>query len=131
MPRGKRHYRVTEADALEAHAIALQPGARSEISNRNNLLSALGRPYHGYHRAIDKKVAALVQGVAINHGFGDGNKRTAMLLGFLLIERSGYAFKLLEGETDKTLEDFIVSIVEDHLPFDEIAGWYKARIIRP
>ena len=78
---GKRHYRVTLADAIEAHRLALDYGGdRGGISNIDNLAGALGRPYHGYHRPIERKAAALLHGVATSHGFVDANKRSAWLV---------------------------------------------------
>ena len=81
---GKRHYRVTLADAIEAHRLALDyGGGRGGISNIDNLAGALGRPYHGYHRPIERKAAALLHGVATSHGFVDANKRSAWLVTFV------------------------------------------------
>jgi death on curing protein len=49
LPSGRAHYRVTLADALEAHDAALaQSGGRRGILNLDALQSALGRPYSGY-----------------------------------------------------------------------------------
>ena len=57
---------------------ALKDGGDPGILNANALKSAIARPYHGYHRRIHKKAAALVHGIVSNHGFVDGNKRTAL-----------------------------------------------------
>ncbi|MFN7597855.1 MAG: Fic family protein [Cereibacter sp.] len=48
--------------------------------------SAISRPYSGYHRSIARKSAALLHSVATNHGFVDGNKRTAWFLAMILID---------------------------------------------
>jgi prophage maintenance system killer protein len=40
----------------------------------------MDRPYNGYYRPIEKKAAALVESMGGNHGFIDGNKRTAVIL---------------------------------------------------
>ncbi|MSO89334.1 MAG: hypothetical protein EXQ89_05135 [Rhodospirillaceae bacterium] len=42
--------------------------------------SAIARPYSGYYRSIVKKAAALLESMASNHGFADGNKRTTLIL---------------------------------------------------
>ena len=44
-------------------------------------MSAIGRPYHGCHRRIYRKAAAPLHAVVSNHGWVDGNKRTALLPG--------------------------------------------------
>lgn len=37
-----------------------------------------------------KKAAALVEGIVRNHGFADGNKRTALLISNILVRKSGF-----------------------------------------
>lgn len=127
-----RHYVVTIDDALRAHELALQSGGRAGIKSENDILSALGRPYTGYYRSIDRKAAALLQSVATNHGFIDGNKRTALLLTTLLIGRSGYRL-VAKGNEDlqQAFEDLVVSVLENHLSVDVIAGWFASRLRRP
>ena len=86
----RRHYRLTLADAITAHDEALTYSGRDGISSLHLIESALARPYSGYHPAIQNKAAALLHSVVGNHGFVDGNKRTAWLLVETLIHRSGY-----------------------------------------
>ena len=83
-----RHYRVTWSDALHQHDEALEDGGRPGILNEHAVRSALARPYHGYHRRIHEKAAALLHGIVSNHGFVDGNKRTGLYLIELLLRRS-------------------------------------------
>jgi len=53
-------------------------GGAPGILNASAIESALARPYHGYHPRLHQKAAALVHGIVSNHGFVDGNKRTAV-----------------------------------------------------
>ena len=71
-----------------------------------------------------------MQSVATNHGFTDGNKRTAIILTELLLEQSGYKLASVDrAETlDKAIEEFVVAIVNHDYTFDGILDWYKARI---
>lgn len=81
MPRSRRHYRVTLGDAIAAHERAIARfGGLPNIHDIGLIESAVDRPYNGYHRAIHQKAAALLHAVAANHGFVDGNKRTALTL---------------------------------------------------
>lgn len=133
MPSGK-HYVVTLADAIAAHERALLTGGRAGIGNLNALLSAIGRPYTGYYRPIASKAAALLQSVATNHGFIDGNKRTSLILLNLLLDRSGYRLEPVDEREDlnRALEDFIADcVVGGHWPVEQIAEWLKVRIRRP
>jgi prophage maintenance system killer protein len=102
LPSGKRHYRLTLADALSAHARALRTGGRDGIPNIELVASAIERPYNGYYREIARKASALVQSMSGNHGFADGNKRTTIILTHLLLSRAVIdcsRFKLMERST--------------------------------
>ena len=84
----------------------MRGGAASGILNENNIRSALARPYHGYHRFIHEKSAALVHGIVSSHGIVDGNKRTALYLVELFLRRSGY--RLVEN--DMAIADTIIAV---------------------
>ena len=88
--------------------------------------SAIARPYHGYHRFIHQKAAALLHGVVTNHGFSDGNKRTALYLVELLVTRSGYQFV----EDAMVMADLITSVAQGETGYDELADWFKQRLVR-
>lgn len=124
MPSGRRHYRITEADALAAHQRALRSGGRNGIRSWSQVLSAIGRPYIGYHRPIARKAAALLEAVATGHGFVDANKRTAIILTLLLLEASGYELVPASRKEDleRALEDFTVDVVDHRYTFDEIVA---------
>lgn len=119
------HYRVTLADALTAHDEALTYGGRDGINSLHLIQSALGRPYSGYHRSITAKAAALLESMVGNHGFVDGNKRTAWLLVELLLARSGY---LLQIPDEERLDDFVVSVAAGETEFAEIERWFASRL---
>lgn len=100
------------------------------VQDLNLVLSAIGRPYSGYHRPIYRKAATLVQSLAGNHGFVDGNKRTAFITVHLLLANSGYRLDGPESDPDVALEDFIVHMVRDRLQLEEIAAWFRERITK-
>jgi death-on-curing protein len=127
LPSGRGHYRVTLDDALEARRYAIAFGGLPGIRSEAGILAAIGRPYTGYCRSIERKA------VACGHAFNDGNKRTAVLLVDLLLERSGYR---LQPATDHenltvTYEAFALWVITGHPAFDDIAAWFRARIVRP
>jgi death on curing protein len=90
------------------------------------------RPYNGYYRVIEKKAAALVQSIAGNHGFVDGNKRTAVILTHLLLSKSGYRLAPIHGDDtiDVAIENMVVDAVCHKLSFDEIVRWFVDRLQR-
>lgn len=121
------HYRVTLADAVLAHDQALTFGGRKGISSLHLIESALARPYSGYHRPMYRKAAALLHSMVGNHGFVDGNKRTAWLLVELLISRSGY---FLDIPDDERVDDLVVSVADGGTSFDDLVVWFKQRLVK-
>ena len=129
MPSGKKHYRLTLADAIEAHDTALQYGGRAGVLSQAAIESAIGRPYSGYYRLIHQKASALIHSVCRNHGFTDGNKRTAVLLLGLFLDRSGYRLQALRGEDiNLAIEDTMVAIANGDITYEQIEDWLKRRI---
>lgn len=128
---------------LEAHRVALlRSGGLDGVRDFTLIESAIARPYTGYYRSVIRKAAALTQSLAKNHGFVDGNKRTALLTLFLFLDRSGYELvgpdsKLVgkqvseedsEVFTDADAEGMILDVVENRLSYDDLVKWFRARI---
>lgn len=119
---------MTLQDVVEAHEQALRFGGRHGVLDWNLIKSAIGRPYTGYYRAIHRKAAALLESLAGNHGFVDGNKRTAFLVLDLLLARSGYRLHT-PGETpDRAVERLIIQLVSKQITPDELVAWFRARV---
>ena len=118
---------MTLADAIIAHDEALRYGGRDGVSSLHLIESAIARPYSGYHRSISSKAAALLYSVVNNHGFVDGNKRTAWILVEILIERSGYT--LAVGE-DEPVDDLVVAVASGELRFEALLVWFNGNIVR-
>jgi len=93
--------------------------------------AAIARPYSGYYRPLHKKATALIEALVMNHGFVDGNKRTAYYLLDLLIRQSGYDLDVSSSthEMDDA-EHLILDVTTRFLDFEEAAHWLK-RHIRP
>lgn len=115
---------------LEAHEAALRFGGHPGIRDLALIKSAIGRPYTGYYPRVHQKAAALLQSLARNHGFIDGNKRTAFLIVDLFLQRSGYRLRAINDNPDHALEDFVLLIVEQNPGQQDIATWFNARIAR-
>jgi death on curing protein len=97
-------------DALSAHEEAMKRGGHAGIHSLDLIESAIARPYSGYHRALAAKCAALIESVASNHGFIDGNKRTTLILVNLLIRKSGYDLMARSrNQLNRDIENLILS----------------------
>jgi death on curing protein len=134
LARGKKHYRLTADDIFDAHDAALQYGGQPGVINENSILSAIARPYAEYggrklFRTMPEKAAALVDAVAgWNHGFTDGNKRTAFICVNILLDNSGYNFATQVSDTD--VEELMVRVATHNIVFSELVRWFRDRIAR-
>jgi len=85
------HVYPTVKDAVAAHdALIEKYGGSFGILDEGALEAAINRPQTGYYNSIIEEAAALMESLAMNHPFIDGNKRTAFAVcdGFLRI--NGY-----------------------------------------
>lgn len=129
MPRSKRHYRIKLDEVIVAHDFALAFGGLQGIRDLGAIEAAIARPYCGYYRSIAKKAAALVQSLALNHGFIDGNKRTALFMLNLLLRRSGYHLRANNQlQLNIDVEAMILALVEHRMNFDEVVAWLEEKI---
>jgi death-on-curing protein len=62
-----------------------------------------------------------------NHGFVDGNKRTAWLLVEILIDRSGYQLNIPD---DEPVDDLVVAVAAREIEFDQLVSWFNTRLAR-
>lgn len=74
-----------------------------------------------------RKTAALLHSMVGNHGFVDGNKRTAWLLVEILIGRSGY---WLDIPDDERIDDLVVAVASGQMDFDQLNDWFNDRLKR-
>jgi death-on-curing protein len=116
---------------MSAHNFALAYGGLQGVRDLGAIESAVARPYCGYYRSIAKKAAALVQSLASNHGFIDGNKRTALLMMNLFILRSIYKLRGdSEQQVNADVEEMILALVEHRINFDQAVAWLECRVVR-
>ena len=78
-------------DVLAIHSILIQRyGGTHGIRDRGALESALFRLQSGYYIDIVAEAAALMESLAINHPFVDGNKRVAFAATDIFLRINGY-----------------------------------------
>jgi death on curing protein len=102
-------------------------GGGSGLRDEGLLFSALGRPEnlatHG-----DPDVAALAAsyayGIARNHPFVDGNKRTALVTAAVFLLENGY--ELVAPEADAVIT--FLALAAGELAEDALADWIRANI---
>jgi death on curing protein len=82
---------LTVADVLQLHAVLLQrySGAVG-VRDPGALEAAIFRPQTGYYEDIVAEAAALMESLAVNHPFVDGNKRVAFAAADVFLRINGW-----------------------------------------
>lgn len=114
------------AEAIHDQQLA-EHGGGGGTRDRGALLLALARPQnavaYGEPDAADL-AAAYAFGVAKNHSFIDGNKRTAWVLARLFLAKNGRSLRYENGDAIKT----ILALASGALTEAELASWFRERI---
>ena len=85
---------LTVADVLGMHTILMQRyGGAGGVRDPGALEAALFRPQTGYYSDIIAEAAALLESLAINHPFVDGNKRIAFAATDVFLRINGWYLK--------------------------------------
>jgi death-on-curing protein len=114
--------------ALAAHAEQLaEHGGGEGVSDAGALESAMSRPLNQAAYG-DPDAAALAAayafGIARNHPFVDGNKRTAAVIAETFLVLNGYRLDASDAE----LVVAILSLAAGELSEEELADWFRARV---
>ena len=115
---------VTAAIATAIHDEAIYEfGGLPGLRDRGLLESALDRPRNllAYEptSSIFQLAATLCVGLAKNHPFNDGNKRTALLATRAFLYLNGYALEPQEDDEVITL----IAVAEGSLAETDLAAW--------
>ena len=90
---------LSVADVLGMHAVLMQRyGGALGIRDPGALEAALYRPQTGYYEDIVAEAAALMESLAINHPFVDGNKRIAFAAADVFLRINGWSLKRAPNE---------------------------------
>ncbi len=116
------------ADALAIHDRQLaEHGGGAGVRDHGMLESALGRPVNQWHCGEGDPAAlaaAYAFGVARNHPFIDGNKRTAWVLARLFLALNHVEIAFDAADAIKT----VLALASGDLAEEELADWFRSRI---
>jgi death-on-curing protein len=103
-------------------------GGLDGIRDRNVIESALARPLnlaaYGSPDAADL-AAAYAFGLARNHGFADGNKRTAWVVARLFLADNGGRLKFDPLDAVRTMEGVAGGSIDEAA----MAAWFRERLV--
>jgi death on curing protein len=113
--------------AVHDEQLAEHGGAQG-VRDPGLLLSALARPENlaAYGKPVAADLAAAYAfGIARNHPFTDGNKRTAALTALLFLIDNGVEFSITEPE----LVVMVLALAAGELAEDQVAAWFRDHIV--
>jgi death-on-curing protein len=104
-------------------------GGPAGVRDAGLLASALARPKHlatyaEHGVSLTQLAAAYAFGIARNHPFVDGNKRTAFVVALLFLRLNGYS---VTAPQEEKFEIFM-ALASGRLEEDELASWLDANL---
>lgn len=115
-------------DALAIHDRQLaEHGGGTGVRDRGMLESALGRPVNRWAYGEDDPAAlaaAYAFGVARNHPFVDGNKRTAWVLARLFLAANDHVLTFDPADAIRT----VLALAAGELSEEALAEWFRQRL---
>ncbi len=112
---------VSEVIAIHDDQIA-QFGGSMGIRDVGALESALLRPQIGYYDSLIEEAAALMESLAMNHPFVDGNKRTAFFATDAFLRMNGH---FIDCDNEEAHAFFMQLFETNSFRFAELAVWLK------
>ena len=116
----------TLEEALHLHGrLITRFGGLEGVRDLGLLESALARPRSGYYASLSEQAAALMQSLAGNHAFVDGNKRMAFALSAVFLDVNGFA---LDVEADGAEAFLVDRVIVGHADLREITAWLESHM---
>lgn len=120
---------VSHRAALAAHAEQIdEHGGGTGIRDMGLFESAMARPQqleaYGEPDAAGL-AAAYAFGLARNHPFVDGNKRTANVVSLLFLLKNGIRVEASDADMTVTF----IALAAGELSEDELADWFRQRVV--
>jgi death on curing protein len=121
---------ISKRAVLAMHQEQLaEHGGASGIRDENLLDSALAKPHNVFAYSEDPDLftlaASYAYGIARNHAFTDGNKRTALVVSMTFLDRNGI-------EVTAALTDIYVTfltLAAGTLTEDDLAAWFRRHAV--
>jgi death on curing protein len=113
---------------VESHRLLIEEfGGRHGIRDQGLLEAAVFRPRSGYCSNIVEEAAALMESLANNQAFMDGNKRVAFVMTDAMLRANGYFLNVEPREAHKLMTE---AMDRKEFRFPWIRNWI-ATIVKP
>ena len=120
-----RRYPTTRM-AIEIHDDQItQFGGEFGLRDAGSLDSALMRPQIGYYDGIIEEAAALMESLAINHPFVDGNKRVSFFVTDMFLRMNG---QFIDCDSIEAHTHFMHLFDTNSFHFAELVAWLSDNV---
>jgi death-on-curing protein len=118
----------TVAEVIETQRLLINEfGGLHGIRDRGLLESAVFRPRSGYYTGLIEEASALMESLANNHPFIDGNKRLSFVMTDAMLRANGYFLDVGPSEAYKFIPE---AMERQEFRFPTIRDWLTS-IIKP
>jgi death-on-curing protein len=123
----KERVYLTVAEVLTIHQALIEEfGGIHGVRDKGLLESAVFRPQIGYYSNVTEEAAALMESLANNHAFHDGNKRIAFTAADTFLEMNGFYLKVDARQAHRFITG---TIAKGEFRFSAILNWINSHII--
>ena len=117
---------ITLKEVIEIHDLLIQEtGGANGIRDIGALESAVLRPQTGYYNSVVEEAAALMESLAVNHPFVDGNKRIAFAAADTFLRMNG---QFIDCNQRETYEFFMDLFETNSFRFTHVHSWLEENV---
>lgn len=117
---------LTVAEMIEMHRQLIEEfGGSQGVRDAASLEAAIFRPQIGYYNSLAEEAAALMESLANNHAFIDGNKRISFAAADTFLRLNGCYLEVGALEAHQFITE---SIANGTFRFGKIRDWISAKL---
>ena len=105
--------------------LVAQFGGSPALRDMGALESAIMRPQMGYYDGLVDEAAALMESLAMNHPFVDGNKRVAFFVTAAFVRLNGH---FIDCDSRESYDHFMTLFEAGSFRFAELRAWLEAHV---
>ena len=100
-------------------------GGSDGIRDKALLEAALMRPQMGYYETLNQQAAALMESLANNHPFIDGNKRVAFFVTDVFLRMNAYC---IDCDNEAAYKYFMQLFDSQNFRFEPLLAWLNTTV---
>lgn len=113
-------------EAVAIHDVLIEEfGGTKGMRDEGALASAIMRPQLGYYDSLIEEAAALLESLANNHPFVDGNKRTAVAVTDTFLRLNGH---YIDCDNEEAYRYFMELFGRNSFRFAQLLPWLEGNV---